>query len=402
MNRERVGWSRHARFAAVCFVLSLALPAAARAQDAGAGPPPASLPPPTVLDPLPPALDVPASPACPPQDGPAPASAVIPPIAPLSPAAGVGAAAGGGGGGMGLMFSPVVGQVPVAVSYRAAEFFSAPVKNQDTNLSYLEQDFTLLTPLWQCLTDEVSGHVRVADQAYFTHAVLPDTQQRFPAELWNVQLGGNYRHLFDNGWIAGGGVAVGSASDKPFHGIDEMSVSANASLRVPSGEHDAWIFSLNMSSNSQVLPFVPIPGVAYFYAPGPSFQALIGFPFASATWRPTEDVTLQASYALLTTFHGRAYYRVTRPLSAYVGIDFDNQNWYRVGRFDVNDRFFYYDDRLTGGLQLFLSRRAVLDLSAGYAFDRFYFEGTNSTSQNFNRLDVGDGAFVAGSFRLRF
>jgi hypothetical protein len=242
----------------------------------------------------------------------------------------------------------------------------------------------------------------VADQAYFTHAVLPDTQQRFPSELWNVQTGGNYRHLFDNGWIAGGGVSVGSASDKPFHGLDEMSVSANASLRVPQGEHNAWIFSLNMSSNSQVLPFVPIPGVAYFYNPGPSFQALLGFPFASATWRPTEDVTLQASYALLTTFHGRAYYRITRPLSAYAGIDFENQNWYRVGRVNVNDRFFYYDDRLTGGLQWSLSRRAVFDLSAGYAFDRFYFEGTSSTSQNFNRIDVGDGAFVAGSFRLRF
>jgi hypothetical protein len=157
-----------------------------------------------------------------------------------------------------------------------------------------------------------------------------------------------------------------------------------------------------MSSNSQVLPYVPIPGIAYFYAPGPSFQALIGFPFASATWRPTDDLTFQATYALLTTFHGRVYYRLARPLSLYAGIDFENQNWYRVGRADVNDRFFYYDDRLTGGLQLFLSRRAVFDLSAGYAFDRFYFEGTNSTSQNFNRIDVGDGAFVAASFRLRF
>jgi hypothetical protein len=303
---------------------------------------------------------------------------------------------------MGLLFSPVVGQVPVAVSYRAADFFSAPVKNQDTTLGYLEQDFSLLTPIWQCPTDEFTGHVRVADQAYFTHAILPDTQQRFPSELWNVQMGGNYRHLYDNGWIAGGGVSVGSASDKPFHGLDEMTVSANASLRVPSGEHNAWIFSLNMSSNSQVLPYVPIPGIAYFYAPGPSFQALIGFPFASATWRPTDDLTFQATYALLTTFHGRVYYRLARPLSLYAGIDFENQNWYRVGRADVNDRFFYYDDRLTGGLQLFLSRRAVFDLSAGYAFDRFYFEGTNSTSQNFNRIDVGDGAFVAASFRLRF
>jgi hypothetical protein len=303
---------------------------------------------------------------------------------------------------MGLLFSPVVGRVPVAVSYRAADFFSAPVKNQDTTLGYLEQDFSLLTPIWQCPTDELSGTVRVADQAYFTHAVLPDTQQRFPSELWNVQMGSNYRHLFDNGWIAGGGASVGSASDKPFHGLSEMSVSANASLRVPTGERNAWIFSLNMSSNSQVLPFVPIPGVAYLYVPGPSFQALIGFPFASATWRPTDELTLQATYALLTTFHGRAYYRLAPQLSAYAGIDFENQNWYRVGRVATNDRFFYYDDRLSSGLQWFLSRRAVFDVSAGYVFDRFYFEGTSSTSQNFNHIDVGAGAFVAAAVRMRF
>jgi hypothetical protein len=37
----------------------------------------------------------------------------------------------------------------------------------------------------------------------------------------------------------------------------------------------------------------------------------------------------------------------------------------------------------------------VLDLSAGYDFDRFYFEGQQHSDLSYNRIDVGDGPFAA-------
>jgi hypothetical protein len=298
--------------------------------------------------------------------------------------------------------SPTVGHLPLRTNYGAAWYFGEPVKNQDARLSYLHQDLGLSVPISQDYCNEWSASVNVRAESYFTSAILPDTLQRFPAELWNVRFGTTYRHLFDNGWIAGATVNVGSASDKPFHSIDEMTVGTTAFLRVPQGEHNAWLFTLSLSSNSEVLPYIPIPGVAYLYAPSEWFQATIGFPFASVVYRPQEDLTLQLSYALLTTFHARATYRLAPHVRVFAAFDINNENSFLADRADVQDRFFYYDKELTGGLVLALSGNASLDLSGGYAFDRVYFEGTKSTSRDFNRVEVGDGPFVGLHLKVHF
>ena len=157
-----------------------------------------------------------------------------------------------------------------------------------------------------------------------------------------------------------------------------------------------------MSSNSQVLPYVPIPFVAYLYAPSRQFQALIGFPFANVVYRPFDNLTLVASYALLTNFHARAAYRLTKQWNVYTGLDFNNENYFRAERVDVNQRLFYYNDRLSTGTQYAFSRNALLEFSGGYVFDRFYFEGKSFTDQGFNHLRIDPGAFVGARFQVRF
>ena len=69
-------------------------------------------------------------------------------------------------------------------------------------------------------------------------------RQPLPSELWGVNLGLRYNRQLDDGWITGGGVSIGSASDHPFAGIHEMNVGMNAMLRIPQGEHNAWLFTL--------------------------------------------------------------------------------------------------------------------------------------------------------------
>jgi hypothetical protein len=76
-------------------------------------------------------------------------------------------------------------------------------------------------------------------------------------------------------------VNVGSASDHPFATIHEMDVGANAMLRVPEGQNNAWLFSLNYSPTSELA--FPVPGVAFSYNPSPEFHANIGLPL-QVTW----------------------------------------------------------------------------------------------------------------------
>jgi hypothetical protein len=306
-----------------------------------------------------------------------------------------------GAGGFSPFLNPVVGHAPLRADYRVTWFPSEPVSGQSTNLGYVQQDFSLSFPIWQNgATDEWSVLANLRSEIFHTHAILPDTRQPFPDDLWNIRFGTTYRHLFDNGWIAGGTVTVGSASDKPFHSIDELTAGVNAFLRVPQGEHNAWLFSLSYSPVSE-LPY-PIPGVAYVWQPSEDFRANIGLPF-QVMWRPMDDLTLDLSYMLLTTFHARATYRLCRPLRVYVAYATENEAYLLADRISSNDRFFNVDQRLTAGVQYSLSPRASIDLSSGYIFDHHFFEGKNITSgTSFNRIDVGDEPYVSLQFRLRW
>ena len=195
----------------------------------------------------------------------------------------------------------------------------------------------------ECLS--LTGGVR--NRLIDTDAVLPDTGQPIPSELWDVNLGLRYARQLDDGWITGGGVSLGSASDHPFAGIREMYVGMNAMLRIPQGEHNAWLFSLMYSPTSE-LNF-PVPGVAFSWNPSPEFHANIGLPL-QVTWRPTEDWQFQASYMLISTVHLKAQYRITKHLSAFAAYDWSNEAYVLLDRPEDNDRFFMYDQRVSLGL----------------------------------------------------
>jgi hypothetical protein len=86
----------------------------------------------------------------------------------------------------------------------------------------------------------------------------------------------------------------------------------------------------------------------------------------------------------------------------YAGYDWDNESYLPVDRPNENDRLFYYDQRLTAGVQADVRKNITLDLSGGYTFDRFYFIGHSFSDQHHDRIDVGDGPFLSLQVRTRW
>ncbi len=119
-------------------------------------------------------------------------------------------------------------------------------------------------------------------------------------------------------------------------------------------------------------------------------------------YRPVDDLTLDVSYMLLRTVHARATYRLASWMRLYTGYDLENEAYPLADRTNVRDRLFYYDQRLSAGLQFPLSTNASLDFSGGYTFDRFYFEGQKFNDRNNNRIDVGAGPYLGLQFRTRW
>jgi len=181
-----------------------------------------------------------------------------------------------------------------------------------------------------------------------------------------------------------------------------MDISTTAVLRVPARDRDAWIFFLNYASNREFWPHIPIPGVGYSYQPSDQLSAIVTTGLVSLTYSPVPPLTLSATYITVRTVDLRLTYQVARPVRLWVGFDWTNERYLLAGRTDPDDRLFYYEKRVRAGAIVGLARQLFVDVTVGYTFDRFYFEGEDYGERNQNRIDVGAGPFAAVRLGGRF
>jgi hypothetical protein len=298
--------------------------------------------------------------------------------------------------------NPTLGESKPEADYRLTLYPDQPVRDQPTHIKWVEQRVTFSTPLFQNPRDELSliGYARGADLNH--DAVLPDVGPTpLPDELYNIRFGPAYRHRFDNGWVGGGVLQVGSASDKPFDSEEELTVLLTTFLRIPSGERNAWLVSLNYTNMGEFLGNAPFPGLAYIYSPSDKFQAVIGVPFTSIRATPHERVIINLHWVPVRTVAARLIVEIFRPLRFLAGFDWDNDAYFRADREDKEDKLFYYEKRVTAGFRFDL-RHVGLELTGGYAFDRFFFEGERYADNGKNRIDVDDSFFGVAKLNFRF
>ena len=304
--------------------------------------------------------------------------------------------------GPGWFFGPAVGKLDFTFSYDGALYPDRPVSGQNADMGFSVHRVRVLAPITQSDRFEWAALGGLKVLPVDTDAILPDTGDAFPDQLWDVDLGTAARWKLDNGWIVGGDLVVGSASDRPFASIDEISFQADALLRVPWRESLAWIFLLNYSNIREFAPHFPLPGVTLAYEPGPHLQILAGVPYSSLRWAPTRDLEISASYFVVRTVRTRVSYRILNPLSVYAGFDWDNQRFFRRDRSDDDARLSYYEMRIGGGIRWDASPRVYIDAGGGYAFDRFWFEGEDYSDRNTNRIKLADGPFATLRVGVRF
>lgn len=296
---------------------------------------------------------------------------------------------------------PTLGKQIPRTEYGLTYYPAERVEAQRTDLRLMEHGFSLSVPVFQDSLNEWALSARVKLLDLDTRAILPEIGERLPGELWDVRVGAGYRHKFENNWIGGASLTVSSPSDEPFASEDELILRAIGMLRVPHGDRNAWLFSLIYASDQELLGGLPVPGIAYLYAPSDRFRTVIGVPFTSIEVRPLDALTLEAQYFPLRRVRARATYQLFRPLRLFTGFDWDNDGYFRADRQDKEDQLFYYEKRLTAGVRFDL-RHVGFRLSGGYAFDRFYFEGDEYSDRRHNRIDVDAGPFVAAQLSVRF
>jgi hypothetical protein len=294
--------------------------------------------------------------------------------------------------------APGFGKAKPVFQYQVSPYSNEEAEGQNRGFEVTQHNAFLSLPVLQDFANEwtLLGNFRLQD--IHTSAILPDTREPFPESLWDIRLGTQYRRKFTNGWIGGGMLSVGSASDKPFRSEAELTAQTNLFARIPHGERNAWLLFLNYSRYREFLNDVPIPGIAYWYEPSSNLRLILGIPFASVEWKPTEELSLELSYFMIRTVRAQVSYRFLSFLRAYAGYDWRNDYFFRYDRQDKDRRLAYYEKRFSAGLRWDFSRGWFLDLGGGYAFDRFYFEAERYDDRDENRLNIANGFF--GSLRL--
>ena len=114
---------------------------------------------------------------------------------------------------------------------------------------------------------------------------------------------------------------------------------------------------------------------------------------------------------LLTTVHASATYRLHAQIRLYAAYDWSNTGYYLSNNSPLADpnvssdtfnQYQYYEQRLTAGVRLPIRPNFFIDLSGGYAFDRYYTRGRLPSSSNGDRIDVGSGPFLGGQLFWKF
>jgi hypothetical protein len=289
---------------------------------------------------------------------------------------------------------------PGSDGYTVTWYPDVGATGQSATVGIIRQELNGRDVVWQCDNGSVSVSAGVRSLLLNSDAILPDSGRAFPGDLWDVRIGASTVWRLDNNWILGGGVSVGSASDKPFHSVDEMNVGVNAFLRIPSCERNAWLFSLSYSVTGDVT--FPIPGVAYIWQVSDDLRLTIGVPFA-VMWRPIEDLTFDASYVPVTNVRAAVRYRLAPQWQLHAGFDMGGEGYFLADRTDPNERFFYYEKRVSTGVAWKPFAGGTLDLIGGFSFDREFYQSHGGISGGHtDQVDLENGAFLALKFELRY
>jgi hypothetical protein len=176
-----------------------------------------------------------------------------------------------------------------------------------------------------------------------TDAILPDSLQPVPDQLWLVETGVMHVRPLASGGSLGGTFLFGSASDRPYAAGRDLTLMAVAFYNRPArNDRDEWSFSVFYSPTSQ-LPY-PLPGAAYVWRPDATLEAKIGLP-AAIEYRPDDDWTFTANYFPLVNFAATARRRLAENLAFLAYYRTDTQIFFLADRLLDDERFYVFDQR---------------------------------------------------------
>jgi hypothetical protein len=301
---------------------------------------------------------------------------------------------------MGAGMGPGMGGIKAPPGYSLTWYPSQSLSSQAGDLGLVRQQLGLGMPLWRDGGDMLLGTLNVRGTLFQTDALLPDSLQSFPDQLWAVNMGLNYMHRFDCGWSGGLMTSFGSASDRPFNSLREFNANIGAFVRIPAhNDRDSWLLGV-MYMYGGALDF-PLPMVAYLWNPSEQLQVNIGVPF-SVKWKPSDDWRLSLSYMPLNNIRADVTHLLGEGWSVFGGYEFLNESYFLADRTEDRERFFVFEQKFYLGTRYDTEGFGTLEATTGYSLGRRFGQGVSQWGSLSDRVDVNPGYFLGVGWRMRF
>lgn len=200
----------------------------------------------------------------------------------------------------------------------------------------------------------------------------------------------------DKFWLTS--VSYGSASDRPFKNNRDNTLGVTYIQKI----NDKWYIAGNYSNNRTFLNNVPLPGFFYVKEMSREKSFVIGFPFLYIQRPVSENFSFRYLGIMPWSHRLKLLYTRWKFLTPYLGYEQSPQTYFRHDRDSDYDRFFWFEKRAALGLEGGISRSLKFDLSAGYSFDREFFEARNFSQSKEFLINLDNSYFVGLNIRYNF
>lgn len=241
-------------------------------------------------------------------------------------------------------------------------------------------------------TNTWSVHQSVDEFQMNNSPVITQTNVALPQSLWDIETGGAFQHHIGDRRDWGISTSIGSASNKPYDSIHEDIFRATGTYHIPSGAENSWLFFLAYSNNRHFANNVPLPGFAYLiHSPEYGLDAALGLPFLAVNYKPTERLSGRFSVFGPDNMAAEWAYLFWKPVQAYAGWSWGQEEWLPADRADNSDRLFYDQKKWSLGLRFPVCPAVRLDLSGNYVFDRRFYENDRAVNSNIPDVELDPG-----------
>lgn len=265
--------------------------------------------------------------------------------------------------------------------------------------SFTENKLNISSPVFKSEKDTVSLSL-IGSNIHLGNSLMLDSGKLVPTDLYRFELGAQYFNQLPDKKNWGIRGSIGSAGDKPFANLNDVTYSLSANYGFPGSGNGYWKVSVFFSNNNPIRNYVPIPGFAYLYKTE-SFTGVFGFPVMSLQWTPVFPWSFTLGIFGPTIQSEVGYGSIDR-FQVFSGFYWTRQSYIPNQRDNAKDRLTIEEKKAAVGFRTPIWESILAEFQLGQAFDRSVYIGNGLLNKEGGSASIPSDWYMSTNIKLKF